>query len=166
MSSERSDRFESIGVAVAFVIVAAFLTSAVIGVVHRPAPPEVVNAPAKVLPAAPRVARGRVEVLNAAGKSGLARAATEQLRAAGFDVVFFGTTRPNSDSSVVIDRVGRADIATAAAGALEITSVRSQKDTTLLLDATVIVGADWTKKQAAKQQEIGWRAKVKRWLGR
>jgi hypothetical protein len=67
---------------------------------------------------------------------------------------------------VVIDRVGRNDIATAAAAALEITSVRSQRDSTLLLDATVIVGADWTKRQVAKQQEIGWKAKVKRWLGR
>jgi hypothetical protein len=166
MSSERSDRLETIGVAVAFILVAAFIISAVLGVVHRPAPAAVATIPDKVVAPEPRAARGRIEVLNGAGKSGLARAATEQLRAAGFDVVFFGTTRARTDSSVVIDRVGRNDIATAAAAALEITSVRSQKDSTLLLDATVIVGADWTKRQVAKQQEIGWKAKVKRWLGR
>jgi len=90
--------------------------------------------------------RVRVEVFNAGGVSGMARAATEQLREAGFDVVAFG----NADAfdpdrpSAVIDRVGRSDIAQAVAGALGIDNVQSDPDPNLFVDVTVVLGREWT----------------------
>lgn len=84
----------------------------------------------------------RVEVLNGAGRSGMARAATEQLRAAGFDVVFFGNARVATDTSYVLDRVGRIEVARTIAEALDITRVHTAIDSTLFLEATVILGRD------------------------
>lgn len=90
------------------------------------------------------VPRVRVEVLNGAGRAGLAREATERLRDRGLDVVYFGNAREfGRDSSVVLDRVGREEAARAVAEALGITAVRSEPDSTLLLDVTVILGKDW-----------------------
>lgn len=94
---------------------------------------------------APRV---RVEVLNGAGRAGLAREATERLRDRGLDVVYFGNAREfGRDSSLVLDRVGREENARAVAEALGITAVRSEPDSTLLLDVTVILGRDWPATQ-------------------
>jgi len=88
--------------------------------------------------------RIRVEVLNAAGISGLARETTEQLRATGFDVVFYGNAGGQSrDSSVVLDRGLNADAAARVAEALGITRIRLEPDTTLYLEATVILGTDF-----------------------
>ena len=163
--SDARRRLESAALVAAFLLVAAFIASAVFGVARRPDAEPVAQTPSKPLPAAPGKLLGRVEVLNATGRSGLARAATEQLRDAGYDVVFFGTNRVNTDSSVVLDRSGRPDIASGIASALGVTAIRTQKDTTLLLDATVIVGNDWKKRQVeAGTAETGWRAKLKQWL--
>jgi hypothetical protein len=90
----------------------------------------------------------RVEVLNASGTAGLARRATEALRAAGFDVVYFGNAGPataaSADSgSVVIDRIADPVRARAVADALGIARVITTEDSTLLLDATVVIGKDW-----------------------
>lgn len=86
----------------------------------------------------------RVEVLNGAGTAGLARDATQRLRGAGFDVVFFGNAADfGRGSSVVLDRVGDADRARAVAAALRIDSVAAAPDPTLLLDVTVVLGGDW-----------------------
>lgn len=85
----------------------------------------------------------RVEVLNGAGRSGMARAATDRLRAAGYDVVFFGNARTFTDTSYVLDRVGRTDAARAVAQALGISRVHTAIDSTLFLEATVILGQDW-----------------------
>jgi hypothetical protein len=165
--SDRRRQLESAAIIVSLLLALAFIASAVFGVMHRPKPEEVVVTPPKAVPAPPAAVKGKVEVLNATGKAGLARAATEQLRRAGFDVVFFGTARAADNKSSVIDRVGHLDIANAAAGALRITSVKSQMDTTLLLDATVIIGNDWQKQQAAAQEATatGWKAKVRKWIG-
>ncbi|MCI0435326.1 MAG: LytR C-terminal domain-containing protein [Gemmatimonadetes bacterium] len=86
---------------------------------------------------------GRVEVLNGAGRTGLAREATRALREAGFDVVYFGNGEA-TDSSVVYHRAGSIEVARAAAGALRIRNIVTREDTTLLLDATVLLGADWS----------------------
>jgi len=92
----------------------------------------------------PRAQRVRVEVLNGAGRPGLAREATERLRDRGFDVVYFGNARGfGRDSSIVLDRVGKEETARAVAAALGITVVGSEPDSTLLLDVTVILGKDW-----------------------
>lgn len=97
--------------------------------------------------AAARVRRGervRVEVLNGAGRAGLARLATQELRGRGFDVVYFGNARaPAGDSSVVLARAGRPDQAREVAAALRIARVRSQPDTSLYLEVTVVLGRDW-----------------------
>lgn len=85
----------------------------------------------------------RVEVLNGAGRAGLAREATDRLRAAGFDVVFLGNARTPTDTSYVLDRVGREDVARAIAAALAIPRVTLQADSTLFLEATVVLGKDW-----------------------
>ncbi len=85
----------------------------------------------------------RVEVLNGAGTPGLARDATERLRAAGFDVVYFGNAREPRGLSLVLDRGGRGDVARRAAAALGIRDVRAQPNATLYVDVTVILGKDW-----------------------
>jgi hypothetical protein len=111
-----------------------------------------VPAPA-VTPAQPRVdgERLRVEVLNGAGIAGLAREATRLLRDRNFDVVYFGNAGGEPrDSSVVIDRVGRPQEAANVARALGIPRVESQPDTTLYLEATVILGKDWSAAGAAQ----------------
>ena len=88
--------------------------------------------------------RVRVEVLNAAGVAGLARAATERVRAAGFDVVYYGNAPAfGQDTSLVLDRSGRLDAARDVAEAAGIEIVAERPDTTLYLDVTVIIGRDW-----------------------
>lgn len=89
--------------------------------------------------------RVRVEVLNAAGVPGLARTATERLRDHGFDVVFYGNARGfGRDTSMVLDRVGEGQHPHEIARVLEIGRVISRPDTTLYLEATVVIGRDWT----------------------
>ncbi|MDX1494566.1 MAG: LytR C-terminal domain-containing protein [Longimicrobiales bacterium] len=89
--------------------------------------------------------RVRVEVFNAGGVTGMARAATEELRAAGFDVVTFDNARTFDPErpSEVIDRVGRTDIAQAVAAAIGIDNVQSDPDPNLFVEVTVVVGRDW-----------------------
>ncbi|HEV2130376.1 MAG TPA: LytR C-terminal domain-containing protein, partial [Longimicrobiaceae bacterium] len=88
--------------------------------------------------------RVRVEVLNAAGTAGLARAATRLLRERSFDVVYFGNAGGfGRDTSWVIDRAGRMEDAQRVADALRIPRVRSAPDATLFLEVTVVLGADW-----------------------
>jgi hypothetical protein len=92
----------------------------------------------------PAHATVRVEVLNGAGVGGLARRATGQLRDHGFDVVFFGNARRfDYPRSFVLDRTGEPAAARAVAVALAIDSVATDVDASLLLDVTVILGADW-----------------------
>jgi hypothetical protein len=109
---------------------------------------------------------GRVEVLNASGRSGLARAATGQLRDGGFDVVYFGNASGHDgDSSIVIDRTGSDAIAWAAARYLNIARVRSEPDTALFLDATIVIGRDWPpRSEATPALEANWRDRMGRWL--
>lgn len=93
--------------------------------------------------AAPRAARVRVEVLNAAGIPGLARTVTDRLRDRGFDVVYFGNGRGFSpDTSLVLDRAAHPDAARRVADALGIRRVLSRPDSTLYLDVTVVLGRD------------------------
>lgn len=87
----------------------------------------------------------RVEVLNGAGRAGLARDATGRLRHSGFDVVFFGNARAQTDTSYVLDRTGRIETARAVGRLLGITRVHTAVDTTLYLEATVVLGKDWPR---------------------
>ena len=89
----------------------------------------------------------RVEVLNGSGRAGLARAATDRLRTDGFDVVFIGNADSAYTRSIVLDRVGKIDVAQALGTALNIARVETQIDSALLLEATVVLGKDWQARQ-------------------
>lgn len=93
----------------------------------------------------PGTERVTVEVRNAGGVAGMARAATDHLRSAGFDVVTLGNANSfDREGSVVIDRVGERETALAVAGALGIDSVMSEPDPNLYVDVTVRLGSGWT----------------------
>ena len=109
--------------------------------VDAPAPTELPN-PNRVVPGI--FSGKRVEVLNAAGTAGLARGATERLRAAGYDVVYFGNaSQLRGTTSIVLDRVGKPAIARAVADRLHIDRVETRLDSTRLVEVSVILGADW-----------------------
>lgn len=146
----RQQRFALIA---ALLLVVAFGVSFVLGL-GRGAPEQKPGAEMP-LPVAVGDARARVEVLNGAGKPGLAKLATEQLRAAGFDVVQFGNAATPASTSYVIDRVGKRSAAAAVGDALGIMTVRTQIDTSRYVDATVTLGKDWPPlKPEAKKRSL------------
>lgn len=92
----------------------------------------------------PALGRVRVEILNAGGRSGMAREATRFLRDVGFDVVDFGNAESfDADSTVVIDRSGRPAAALAVARALGAAVVREEVALNLYVDVTVLLGSGW-----------------------
>lgn len=92
--------------------------------------------------------RIRVEVLNSAGITGLAREVTERLRAEGFDVVYYGNAgRLARDSTVILDRSGDAGAVRQLGIALGIDRFETALDTTLYVEATVILGPDWAERR-------------------
>lgn len=95
--------------------------------------------------ASPVLSRDRVvvEVLNGSGRRGLARVATRTLRAAGFDVVFFGTTSQTVHTTEAIARRGDSMAAARVARALGTTRARLGTDTLRRVDVTVLLGADY-----------------------
>lgn len=98
--------------------------------------------------------RVRVEVLNASGVPGLARRGTEALRDVGFDVVSYGNARGFApDTSLVMDRVGRMELARSVADALEVQRVYARPDSNVYVDVTVILGRDWAAEQDTAQVE-------------
>ncbi|HJR53459.1 MAG TPA: LytR C-terminal domain-containing protein [Gemmatimonadota bacterium] len=126
-------------------------------------------APADSLSSARALERGRirVQVRNGSGIPGAAGEVTEYLRDAGFDVVDFGNAEEfDEPRTVVIDRVGARDRALEVAAALRGVPVRSEVDTTLYLDVTVLVGRDagdlLESGRAGSRDTPGWR----RWLRR
>ncbi|HET6763444.1 MAG TPA: LytR C-terminal domain-containing protein, partial [Longimicrobiaceae bacterium] len=89
-----SPRLQNAGLALLLLVVAGLIASAVLGVVGKPGPAAVAaRAPAGAIPEPP-ANRPRVEVLNASGRSGLAKEVTRYLRDRGFDVVGFGNAGP------------------------------------------------------------------------
>jgi hypothetical protein len=90
--------------------------------------------------------RVTVEVLNATGRNGLARAATRVLRQAGIDVVSFGNAPAavgTLDSTRIVVRRPAAGIGEQVRGALGVGRVMVEADTTKLLDASVFLGVDF-----------------------
>lgn len=121
--------------------VLVLIGSMVAGVVRDP--PAVGEPP----PPEPEARRVRVEVLNAAGVPRLARRGTEQLRDAGFDVVYYGNARGfHPDTTLVLDRMGDAAAAAAVAEALGVQRVRLEPDSGLYLEVTVVLGRDWVER--------------------
>ena len=136
-----SPRTRVVGLVLVLLVVAAFAISFVLGLGDDATP---VTMPGVQRPVPTLDSGRRVEVLNAAGRSGLARTATDRLRTAGYDVVFFGNAGNRADSlSIVLDRVGKIDLAQAVARQLGITRVETALDSTRLVEVTVILGVDW-----------------------
>lgn len=87
------------------------------------------------------------EVLNAAGsppRSGLARVGTRTLRAAGIDVVYFGTADTAVDTTLVLVRRGDQKAGHRVAGALGVAAVKIVPDSLRRVDVTVLLGRTWT----------------------
>jgi LytR cell envelope-related transcriptional attenuator len=87
-----------------------------------------------------------VEVLNASGKPGLAKSGTRVLREAGIDVVTFGNAPAaigTLDSTRIVIRRGSAGVAERIRRALGVGRVSLQPDSAKLLDASVLLGADF-----------------------
>lgn len=89
--------------------------------------------------------RIRVEVLNATTISGLARRVTEDLRANGFDVVYYGNADSGlrRDSTTILDRAGKPAAVAELASYLDLDRVETAIDTSLYLEATLVLGGDW-----------------------
>jgi LytR cell envelope-related transcriptional attenuator len=93
--------------------------------------------------AAPRVT---VAVWNASGRPGLARIGTRVLRDAGVDVLSFGNSadaKTPLDSTRILVRRGPASVGERIRRALKVGKVVMDPDSTLLLDASVLLGADF-----------------------
>lgn len=109
--------------------------------------------------------RIRVEVLNGAGVVQLARRATERLREAEFDVVYYGNADEfDRDSSVAIARLDSVEPARRAADALGLRKVTHDPDRNLYLDVTVILGKDWAEAVSAEPEPE--RSELDIWWGR
>jgi hypothetical protein len=154
------------GTAAALLLCAAFVASFLFGLRGEPARGDARTTAATLQDAGASL--GRVEVLNASGRAGLARAATDRLRGAGFDVVYFGNaSREAGDSSVVVARVAADAVARAAARQLGIARVRTDVDTALFLDATIIIGRDWAAAvpdAGAEPAREGLLSRIGRWV--
>ena len=127
------------------VAVLALLGSLVLGLM---APPREGMLESIALPALPTAApeeRIRVEVLNGAGISGLAGRVTDRLRAAGFDVVYYGNASGelDRDSTTILDRAGNQAAIDALSNAIDVERIESAIDTSLYLEATLIVAEDF-----------------------
>jgi hypothetical protein len=88
-----------------------------------------------------------VEVLNASGRAGAARIATRVLRQAGIDVVAFGNAPAGDariDSTRILVRRGDAASAGPVRAALGAGRVVVQLDSSRLVDASVLVGSDFS----------------------
>lgn len=123
-------------------VVALYLLYALVARVFWPAPD-----PTRPEDAAP-LAGGfiQVEVRNGSGAEGLAQAMTEYLRGRGFDVVEMGNYGSfDVAETVVIDRVGNAEVARRVAEALGLPEerVREEIRQDYFLDASVVIGKDY-----------------------
>jgi hypothetical protein len=99
-------------------------------------------------PDAPEVPSSRdihVEVLNGCGEDGVARAVGNRLRGLGFDVVTVENAESfNYPETIVIDRVGKPDLAHQVADAIKVKNCIQQiiPDPFRIEEVTVVVGRD------------------------
>ena len=87
-----------------------------------------------------------VEVLNASGTPGLAKVGTRMLRRAGIDVLTYGNapeTVGTLDSTRIVVRRGTEQVGRPVRRALGLGRVVVQLDSARLLDASVLLGADF-----------------------
>jgi LytR cell envelope-related transcriptional attenuator len=87
-----------------------------------------------------------VEVMNATGRTGLARTGARVLRRAGIDVVGYATASPvpaHSDSTRILVRRGDRAAGERVRRALQVGTIVMQPDSTRLVDVSVLLGADF-----------------------
>ena len=78
----------------------------------------------------------------------------ENWRDSGFDVVSFGNASSfDHVESVVVDRIGDPDNALSVASVLGIRNVRSEPDSNLYLDISVLLGSQWLLPVDSTQSE-------------
>ena len=127
------------GIALLLLVTAAVIAAAL----SRGAEPDVVEGHAFAIPAGND--RTIVEVLNASGRNGLARTATRMLRRAGVDVVYLGNASFDTlTTTVVLVRRGDSLRAVQVAELLGATRTAAAPDSTRRVDATVLLGRDFT----------------------
>lgn len=86
----------------------------------------------------------QVQVLNGAGVADLAQKAASQLRNRGLDVVAIGNADSHDyEETLVLVRRGSKAVARQVRDALGHGTVLEQRDETLLVDVTVILGRDY-----------------------
>lgn len=89
-----------------------------------------------------------VEVLNASGRPGLARAGALTLRRAGIDVVYFGNAATDGagplDSTRIVVRRGDTEVGERIRTALKRGRISVAVDSSRLLDVSVFLGRDFT----------------------
>lgn len=92
---------------------------------------------------APEGVRIRVQVLNGTRTRGLARRATILLRDRGFDVVETGTSKAQTDTTLVLDLSGHPDWAKRIASLFPPARIQARTDSSRYLDVAVVVGSTW-----------------------
>jgi len=90
-----------------------------------------------------------VEVRNGSRRRGLARVVTRLLRERGIDVVYFGSAGDSVRLTQILVRRGDPGRGHEVARALGTGVVRLVPDTLLRVDATVLLGADYTLPKGA-----------------
>ena len=151
-SSATGKRLQTIGLFLTLLVVAVLVGSLAAGLVRgrggAPAGPgdaHGVREPPGGAAVPKPAGRVRVEVLNASGVPGLAAKGRTVLRDRGFDVVYVGNARGFApDTSMVLDRVGRMEVARSVADQMEIPRVYARPDSNVFVDVTVVLGKDWT----------------------
>lgn len=154
-SSGAGKRLQTIGLFALLLVVAVLVGSLAAGLVggrrgsDRGVAADPDGAPAPSIDVPRPTERVRVEVLNASGVPGLARKGTEVLRDGGFDVVSYGNAPGFApDTSLVLDRVGRMELARAVADAVQVPRVYARPDSNVYVDVTVVLGRDWAAENA------------------
>ena len=164
--TSRSGCLETVAIAVFALVLGAFAASTWMRHVGNDNGRPPVTSGDSLSPPPLERARIRVQVRNASGIPGAAAHVTEYLREAGFDVVDFGNAEESDlAGTVVIDRVGVPGPAREVAAALQGVPIRSDVDTTLYLDVTVLVGRDAPGLLDGPVTDAGGRG-WRRWLRR
>jgi hypothetical protein len=84
-----------------------------------------------------------VNVWNASGQGGLGYKVTRQLRAAGYDVVDWGTYAADQLQTRVVDRRGKIANARAVAETLGVDDYHSEPNPKILVDVEVVLGSNF-----------------------
>jgi hypothetical protein len=84
-----------------------------------------------------------VEVLNGTDRRGLARGGSRRLRAAGFDVVFFGNASAPVDTTMILVGANGEALGERLQEVLGTGVVLEQLDTLRRVAATIVLGSDY-----------------------